>query len=216
MLAALSKQAYRLSKKWLPKDQESAHRSHIHTEVMHIWLTEDMAKVSGDIGLDVGAGPLVNRPLFNTKHYIAVEPNARSAETGRNRFPDAEIHVCRIEDYEPEKPVDLAIACTVIGNKHFDPESVMPTIERVTRWLAPGGTFFFDVRPRVISYEPQVDEFVSGAFAKVDKRVYGRFDWTAPPFITARAGRILSKRAAWNVPPDPARRRLYYACFGKR
>lgn len=212
----LGKLANRVIDALLPKSQQSLHRSHIHTEVMHRWLSEDMATISGKVGLDVGAGALANRSLFRTEQYIAVEPNARSAERGRARYPNAEIHVCRIEDYEPDRPVDLAIACTVVGNKHFDFNAVMPTLERVHRWLAPGGVFLFDVGPRVISWEPQIDAFLARAFDRVEKRVYGRFDWTAPPVVTAPVGKLLSKHDEWNLPKDPSRRRLYYACFGKR
>jgi SAM-dependent methyltransferase len=216
MLSRLKNRAYRVYKNLLPQNQDGLTRLHVHTQVMHNWLEADMARCSGEVGLDVGAGSLANRPLFKTRRYVAVEPNAESAATGRQRFPEAEIYVCGIEDFEPDAPIDVAMACTVIGNKHFRPESVMPTIRRVTQWLRPGGVFLFDVRPRVISYEPEVDEFVRAAFDRVDKRIYGRFDYTTPPFISTRVARMLSPRLEWNIPRDPARRRLYYACFGKR
>ena len=47
----------------------------LSNETMRRWVADDMASVRGTVGVDFGAGKLLNRPLFHVQRYIAVDFN---------------------------------------------------------------------------------------------------------------------------------------------
>lgn len=114
------------------------------------WLRETFAIGPGRRVIDLGCGPgLYTNPLARTGAAVTgIDISERSLEHAR---AEAEREGLSVEyvlgdylDYAPSEPFDLAllIMCDYCA---FSPAQRAQLLERVARWLEPGGAFLFDV-----------------------------------------------------------------------
>src|SRR4051812_5579482 len=183
-------------------------------EAMHRWMREDAKKCSGNAVLDLGAGKLKNRPLFPAMRYIAVDLNERALAIGKAEFPDAEIYIASISDFVPPVPVDIAVSTLVFENKYFPAEMTRPTIRHIIRQIAPGGTFLFNLGPKNIVYEDEIDSLLASEFAEIRKRHYGRFHVPVP--FSGAVAAVMARLGDVIVPKDVSKRRAYYSFWNRR
>lgn len=183
-------------------------------EAMHRWMREDAKQCHGSAVLDLGAGKLKNRPNFPGMRYIAVDLNERALALGKAEFPDAEIYVASISDFVPPVPVDVAVSTLVFENKHFPAEMTVPTIEHAIRQIAPGGTFLFNVGPKNLVFENEIDHILASGFADVRKRYYGRLHIPIP--FSGAISAIMARGGEMIVPRNVSKRRAYYSCWTRR
>lgn len=183
-------------------------------EAMHRWMRQDAGKCAGNAVLDLGAGKLKNRPLFPGMRYIAVDLNERALATGKAEFPDAEIYTASISDFVPPVPVDVAVSTLVFENKYFPAERTISTVRHILRQIAAGGTFLFNMGPKNLVHENELDSILASEFAEVRKRPYGRFHVPVP--FSGAVAAVMAGLGDMIVPNDVSKRRAYYSCWNRR
>lgn len=184
-------------------------------ETMHRWMRRDARESSGAIALDLGAGKMRNRPLFNGMRYIAIDRNPKPLGRGKKRYPEAEVIVGSISDLQLDTPADIAVSTLVFENKAFPAEQTLPTLKNVISNIAPGGSLLLNFGPKNLVYEQEIDALLNKTFESVRKRVYGRFHTVMPRPIVWVFSWLLERFPNLNE-PAPERRRLYYCCRGRR
>lgn len=91
-------------------------RSRPSNEAARLWLAADAGQCRGALGVDLGAGKLRNRPAFKTQRYVGVDANERDLRQGQELYPEAEIVVSSLEDYDMPRDIDLAVCFLVLMN----------------------------------------------------------------------------------------------------
>lgn len=187
----------------------------LSNEIMRLWMARDAAKCPpGELGVDLGAGSMRNRPMFKTRRYIAVDFSEDRLKQGAVVTPEAEVVRARIEDYPLPDKIDLAVCALVMNNKHFNAEFTLPLIGRVIDHLAPGGSFLFNIGYKNQRFEQEIDYLLDANFRDVNKIAYGRFHFKVPVFSRMLV-RLIAATPKRCEPSDPAQRLVYYGAIGK-
>jgi SAM-dependent methyltransferase len=181
---------------------------------MHWWMLRDLKKHSGQVALDLGCGSMRNRPYFQAPRYIGVDMDAERLAEGRRRYPGAEAHRVKVEEFRLEGGADIVACIQVLFNVGFDPAVTLQAVENAISLTRPGGCFIFTIAKENLRFESDIDSAVRLAFEQVEKVPFGRLDFVSRFALPIGFLASLS-RTGWE-PADPAQRRVYYYCSRRR
>jgi SAM-dependent methyltransferase len=152
-------------------------RRHASNQLMMLWLRRDLRSLSGrDTAVDVGCGRFINRPAFKTRQYVGVDNMPSFIEHGRKIYPDARGHVGSVLTPIPEQG-EVVVCTLVLNNKRFPHERTVEAVRNLVAAVRPGGDLLFTLGQVNAAYESAVDDILARSFDKVEKRVYGRFNF---------------------------------------
>lgn len=180
---------------------------------MYWWMRRDLSRHRGNVAIDLGAGSMRHRRYLRAPRYVAVEIDEARLSEGARRYPDAERHVCRIEDFRFDGGADIVVCMQVMLNHHFTPQSTLAAVANAIALTRPRGCLIFTIGYPNRPYEEEVDQMVSAAFAEVRKSPFGQMDIVSP--LSLPLGFVCSLRRSGWEPRDPRRRRVYYHCAGR-
>jgi SAM-dependent methyltransferase len=178
--------------------------------MMYWWMRRDLSRHRGSIAIDLGAGSMRHRRYLRAPRYVAVEIDEARLSKGAHRYPDAERHVCRIEDFMYEGGADIVVCMQVMLNHHFVPQATLAAVANAIALTRPRGCLIFTIGYPNRPYEEEVDEMVGANFQTVRKSPFGQMDVVSP--LSLPLGFVCSLRRSGWEPRDPRRRRVYYYC----
>jgi hypothetical protein len=188
-------------------------QTRICTEIMYWWMRRDLSRHAGDIAIDLGAGSMRHRRYLRTERYIAVEIDEERLNKGSTRHPEAERHLCRIEDFKFPGGGDIVICMQVLLNHHFDPRATLDAVKNAILLTRRGGCFIFTIGHLNRPYEEEIDRLIANAFREVNKLPFGKLDIVSP--LSLPVGYLCGLRRSGWEPKDSKRRRVYYHCVGR-
>jgi tRNA (cmo5U34)-methyltransferase len=91
--------------------------------------------------LGIGTGETTRRflDLHPEARLTAIDSSPEMLERARERFPDADLRLSRLEDPLPQGPFDLVVS--VLAVHHLDAAGKRDLFRRVAEGLRPGGRF---------------------------------------------------------------------------
>ncbi|MDH5297906.1 MAG: hypothetical protein OEV91_02705 [Desulfobulbaceae bacterium] len=185
---------------------------HASNQLMMLWLRRDLQLLAGrDTAVDAGCGRFINRPSFKARRYVGVDNVQENIEYGRRLYPDATGHVGSILTPLPEQG-DVVVCTLVLNNKRFPHDRTLEGVGNLIGAVRPGGDLLFTMGQVNAPFEAAVDALLAPCFARVEKRVYGRFNIST----------YLSYPLAWLMDAfpalrtDPKNRMLYYHAAAKK
>jgi tRNA (cmo5U34)-methyltransferase len=92
-----------------------------------------------ELGIGTGETALRVRALHPAARWTAIDASEPMLERARERMPDADLRVARLEDELPPGPFDLVVSCLAVH--HLDGAGKRDLFRRVARVLRPGGRF---------------------------------------------------------------------------
>jgi tRNA (cmo5U34)-methyltransferase len=120
----------------------------MHDELPHYEeLQEETARATADVEaqtileLGVGTGETARRvlALHPDARLVGIDASAEMLAYARERLPDAELRLARLEDPLPAGPFDLVVSALAVH--HLDGPGKAALFRRVAAALAPGGRF---------------------------------------------------------------------------
>lgn len=165
-----------------------------------------------ELGIDVGCGPMNNRPYFRSERYIGVDLDVERLVGGRRRFPEALAVAMRIEQ-DCGIAGDFVLCVQMFVNRHFPAEQTLAAARALVQMTRPGGTLIFNIARRNLPWESDIDRLLQGTFDDVHKFRYGvlsgrDFGPLATPIALATLALPVLRRG------DQADK-VYYRCRGK-
>ena len=148
--------------------------------LLFIWLKKDLSKISGNLGIDLAGGAMLNKRFFKTNSYICVDIDQGKLDNGKQENPDGvivneDINVYMKRNYQ-NKPDVLLCVQTIGTNIKFNHEETLKIIESMFNFLNQKGSMVFNIGLssgdlKVI--ENKLKIFFEGKFEKVQSKFYG-------------------------------------------
>jgi len=187
--------------------------------LLWLWLSRDMRYSKGkSTGIDAGCGPMGNRPLFRSDHYVGIDTDAASLQAGHTRHPEATTVLSAIED-ATHIHGDFVVCVQVIRiNREFDVANDRLAIRALVGMCNLGGCLIVNLGSLGSSLK-ELESFVDGIvykqFMQVEKRRYGAFSTKMPKMAS-----LLLAYLMLVVPPlrtgfGQKHRNTYYLCRNK-
>ena len=116
----------------------------------YMMLNRELRRHTAGLGIDAAAGYLGTFPYFRTESYLAFDVDEVGLASGSERFPDARVELCdleearRISDRGDEGAVVVCVE-TLRINKEFDDEQLSAALDTLARLTRAGGTLIFNV-----------------------------------------------------------------------
>lgn len=171
------------------------------------------ASAQAELGIDVGCGPMDNRPYFRSTRYVGVDLDVDRLVTGRKRFPEALAVAMRIER-DCGVAGDFVLCVQMFVNRHFPAEQTLEAAEALVRMTRPGGTLIFNIARRNLPWEADIDRLLGGTFADVHKFRYGVL--SGRDFGPLAAPIALATLALPPLRSGDAADKVYYRCRNRR
>ena len=99
------------------------------------------ASAQAEFGIDVGCGPMDNRPYFRSTRYVGVDLDVDRLVTGRRRFPGALAVAMRIEQ-DCGVAGDFVLCVQMFVNRHFPAEQTLEGVDLDVDRLVTGRRLF--------------------------------------------------------------------------
>lgn len=183
-------------------------------QLLWLFLARDMRRSRGfGVGIDVGCGPMRNRPYFATEDYIGVDLSPDRLAAGRKRYPGS-LAVAGRAEQNCGLAGDVVLCVQMFVNKHFAVEDTLAAAANLAAMTRQGGMLVFNISKRNFAYEAEIDALLNEKFAIVDKVKYGAL--SAPDLG------LLSPIVAFAMLLLPPLRRgrgyqkIYYRCQNRR
>lgn len=148
--------------------------------LLWLWVKQDLAKMKGELGVDLAGGSMLNKRFFRTNKYASVDINQVKLDEGKSKNPDAIAFNCRIqeflEDPHREKPDVFVCVQTMGTNGFFEHEETFEIVRSMHESLNTGGSMLFNIGTVGVDLdelERQLNLFFEGRFAVVKRRFYG-------------------------------------------
>lgn len=125
-----------------------------------------------ETGLDAGCADMRNRRFFNTRRYIALDPDAALLKKGKTRVPEAEIYNCTILD-APALEADFVHCIQVFVNADFKKQEAIEVTRKLISMVRPGGVLLMNTGQKTIDYDAEIKQLLESAFDKVTDVQYG-------------------------------------------
>jgi hypothetical protein len=183
-------------------------------QLLWLFLARDMpASAGAEDGMDVGCGPMRNRPFFRSRRYIGVDIDAARLSAGRRRYQGSLAVASRVQD-DCGLRADFVLCVQMFVNKHFPVESTVDAARSLASMTNAGGTLIFNISRRNFGYEKDIDRLLAEAFGRVRKIKYGA--------LSAPDVGLLSPLIAFAMLLLPPLRKgrgyqkIYYRCTDRR
>lgn len=142
-------------------------------QLLWLFLARDMpASKDHGLGVDVGCGPMRNRPFFATRDYVGLDLSAERLASGRRRYPGA-LAVAGRAERDCGLRGDVVLCVQMFVNKHFAVEDTLAAARNLVDMTRSGGMLIFNISKRNFAYEDEIDSLLSRSFADVRKVKYG-------------------------------------------
>jgi tRNA (cmo5U34)-methyltransferase len=92
-----------------------------------------------ELGTGTGETALLVRALHPEAHWVGIDSSEAMLARARERLPDAELRLQRLEDELPAGQFDLVVSALAVH--HLDAPGKQELFSRVARVLHPGGRF---------------------------------------------------------------------------
>ena len=137
------------------------------------------------VGLDAGCADMGNRRFFETAAYIGVDPDAALLAKGKGKYPDAEIHNCKI--LEATVSADFVHCIQVFVNADFAKHEAVEATRKLVSMVRPGGVLLMNTGAKTIQYDQEICELLQSAFEEVTEIRYGNFGVKRVPLFFSLA-----------------------------
>lgn len=142
-------------------------------QLLWLFLARDMPASRGrELGIDVGCGPMRNRPFFETRRYLGYDIDVGRLVAGRRRFPGA-LAVAGRAEQDCGLRADVVLCVQMFVNYQFAIEDTPAAVRNLIGMTRPGGLLIFNISKRNFAYEGEIDTMLADAFGRVDKVRYG-------------------------------------------
>ena len=147
--------------------------------LLWIWVKKDLTKMKGDIGIDLAGGRMLNKRFFSTKKYICVDIDKKELEIGKEKYPDAQIFNCKIQEFlkdKNQKNADVLACLQTMGtNQFFEHDETFEVVKLMYYFLKPGGSMIFNAvwLENLNYHEKELSEYLKNKFQSVDVKYYG-------------------------------------------
>jgi hypothetical protein len=116
--------------------------------LLWLMLKNDLKNITGELGVDLAGGSMLNRPFFKTKKYVSVDINQIKLSEGLESYPDAVVENDTIQNYlslTNEQP-DLLVCVQTFGtNMFFEHDETIHVIDNMYKTLKIGGSMAFNI-----------------------------------------------------------------------
>lgn len=124
------------------------------------------------VGVDVGCGPMRNRPYFETADYIGMDLAPERLAAGRRRFPGS-LGVAGRAETDCGLRGDVVLCVQMFVNKQFAVADTLAAARNLVAMTRPGGLLIFNLSKRNFAYEGAIDQLLEESFGEVEKVKYG-------------------------------------------
>ena len=183
-------------------------------QLLWLFLARDMPSTRRyRVGVDVGCGPMRNRPYFETAGYVGLDLAAERLAAGRRRYPGT-LAVAGRAECDCGLRGDVVLCVQMFVNKHFAVADTLDAARNLVAMTKPGGMLVFNISRRNFEYENAIDDLLARSFGEVKKVKYGAL--SAPDLG------LLSPLIAMAMLVLPPLRRgrgyqkIYYRCSNRR
>ena len=155
--------------------------------LLWLWLKNSLSQITGEVGVDLAGGSMINKIFFKTEKYICVDINKIKLDEGKNKNPDAEIVNVAIMDYlnTLDFHPDLIVCVQTMGvNALFDHKETLEVIHQMYKKLKVGGSMVFNIGSigvDIKNLDKELSIFFKDKFERVDSRFYGAFNIKSGP-----------------------------------
>jgi len=187
--------------------------------LLWLWLSRDMRHSKGKAtGIDAGCGPMGNRPLFRTDHYVGIDTDAVRLRAGHTRYPETTTVLSAIED-ATHIHGDFVVCVQVINTTAgFDTANECLAIRSLVEMCNLGGCLVVNLGSRGSSLkelESFVDDIVYKQFMQVEKRRYGAFSTQMPRMASWLLAYLMLVVPPLRTAFGQKHRNTYYLCRNK-
>lgn len=123
-----------------------------------------------EIGADLGARKMANRPIFRTKSYYGVDMDEASLARGADKYPGAVPVHARLEDFEAWPDSDFVLCVQVFQlMDQFDTANTVSILEGVVNKIRPGGGMLINFGTANMPFLPDIRALLNDTFGQVDE-----------------------------------------------
>lgn len=164
------------------KEFYKSHRLGVAVEktLLWIWVKRDLAKMKGEVGIDLAGGRMLTKRFFSTKNYICVDIDQQKLDSGMNSNPDAVAVNMRIQDFlkdsRNQAPDALVCLQTFGTNTLFEHDQTIDVVKEMARFLRQGGGMIFNIGSdcgNLREAETQLHSLLAEKFESVKIKHYG-------------------------------------------
>ena len=194
--------------------------------LLFIWIKNDLKNITGELGVDLAGGSMLNKRFFSTDEYVCIDIDQSKLDKGKNENSDAISINSKIQDFmnnKKQNKADVLLCVQTMGtNRFFEHEETLKVIKQMYCFLKPGGSMIFNVGSVNINLnnlENQIKEILNQKFKSIEIRTYGAFH-TTHKNPTHRFNRlILAYLMNFFLPLRTffgfKKRKIYFACKNK-
>ncbi len=125
-----------------------------------------------ETGLDAGCADMRNRRFFNTRSYIALDPDTELLKKGKARVSEAEVHNCTILD-APALEADFVHCIQVFVNADFKKQEAIEVTRKLISMVRPGGVLLMNTGQLTVHYDAERKQLLESAVEEVTDIQYG-------------------------------------------